>query len=143
VPAPVGTEFRSVADKMKIGRTMDAALQETARAWPRPNFSLRNQPRHPARDRRQPGRDPVEPRRGAAQALGDEAQDPRHVVGIQGLGLDRRPLPFIVFALIWFINGSYMQNFFVEPRLMIAGGIGLFWMSLGAFIMAKMVNFEI
>ena len=28
--APVGTEFRTVADKMRIGRTMDVALQETA-----------------------------------------------------------------------------------------------------------------
>jgi tight adherence protein B len=36
-----------------------------------------------------------------------------------------------------------MQNFFVDQRLMIAGGIGLVWMSLGAFIMSKMVNFEI
>src|SRR3954451_18863465 len=30
VPGPVGLEFRMVADKMKIGRTMEAALQETA-----------------------------------------------------------------------------------------------------------------
>jgi len=49
----------------------------------------------------------------------------------------------IVFGLIWFINGSYMQNFFLDPRLMIAGMVGLVWMAIGAFIMAKMVNFEI
>jgi tight adherence protein B len=30
IPGPVGIEFRQVADKMKIGRTMEAALQETA-----------------------------------------------------------------------------------------------------------------
>jgi tight adherence protein B len=36
-----------------------------------------------------------------------------------------------------------MQNFFIDQRLMIAGGIGLVWMSIGAFIMAKMINFEI
>ena len=30
IPGPVGLEFRMVADKMKIGRTMEAALQETA-----------------------------------------------------------------------------------------------------------------
>ena len=34
-------------------------------------------------------------------------------------------LPFIVFVLIWFINGKYMQNFFVDERLMIAGGGGM------------------
>jgi len=41
------------------------------------------------------------------------------------------------------INGSYMQNFFSDQRLMVAGGGGLLWMGIGAFIMAKMVNFEI
>ncbi len=30
IQGPVGIEFRAVADKMKIGRTMEAALQETA-----------------------------------------------------------------------------------------------------------------
>lgn len=52
-------------------------------------------------------------------------------------------LPFIVFGLIWMINASYMQNFFVDQRLMVAGGGGLIWMGIGAFIMSRMVNFEI
>jgi tight adherence protein B len=39
LPGPVGNEFRQVADKMKIGRTMDAALQETATGSARPNSS--------------------------------------------------------------------------------------------------------
>jgi tight adherence protein B len=52
-------------------------------------------------------------------------------------------LPFIVFGLIWFINQEYMSNFFVDPRLMIAGGGGLLWMGVGVFIMSRMVNFEI
>jgi tight adherence protein B len=52
-------------------------------------------------------------------------------------------LPFIVFILIWFINGTYMQKFFIDERLMIAGGGGLVWMGIGVFIMAKMVDFEI
>jgi tight adherence protein B len=45
--------------------------------------------------------------------------------------------------MIWMINAGYMQNFFVDQRLMIAGIGGLLWMGIGAFIMAKMVNFEI
>jgi tight adherence protein B len=144
VPAPVGTEFRSVADKMKIGRTMDAALQETAARLATPEFqfyviSLAIQ--------RETGGNLAETLSNLAEvlrkrsamklkirAMSSESKASAWIVG---------SLPFIVFALIWFINGSYMQNFFVEPRLMIAGGIGLFWMSLGAFIMSKMVNFEI
>ena len=36
-----------------------------------------------------------------------------------------------------------MQNFFVDQRLIVAGLGGMIWMSIGAFIMAKMINFEI
>jgi tight adherence protein B len=36
-----------------------------------------------------------------------------------------------------------MAGFFTDQRLMVAGIGGLIWMSIGAFIMAKMVNFEI
>jgi tight adherence protein B len=40
VPGPVGDEFRMVTDKMKIGRTMDAALQETADRLGTPEFQF-------------------------------------------------------------------------------------------------------
>ena len=52
-------------------------------------------------------------------------------------------LPFIVFALVWMMNPGYMHGFFTDQRLMVAGLGGLTWMSIGVFIMAKMVNFEI
>jgi tight adherence protein B len=45
--------------------------------------------------------------------------------------------------MIWVINAGYMQNFFVDPRLIITGIGGLLWMGIGVFIMAKMVSFEI
>jgi tight adherence protein B len=48
-----------------------------------------------------------------------------------------------VFGLITMINPNYMGEFFVDQRLIVAGIGGLIWMSLGAFIMAKMVSFEI
>ena len=31
----------------------------------------------------------------------------------------------------------------IDPRLMVAGMVGMVWMTIGAFIMAKMINFEI
>jgi tight adherence protein B len=144
IQEPVATEFRNVADKMKIGRTMEAALQETAERLGTPEFqffviSLAIQ--------RETGGNLAETlsnlsevlRKRAAmklkiRAMSSESKASAWIVGA---------LPFIVFGLIWFINGEYMQNFFVDQRLMIAGGIGLVWMSLGAFIMSRMVNFEI
>ena len=41
------------------------------------------------------------------------------------------------------INPGYMAGFFTDPRLIVAGIGGMIWMSIGAFIMAKMVSFEI
>jgi tight adherence protein B len=144
IPDPVSTEFRAVSDKMKLGRTMEAALQETADRLGTPEFqffviSLQIQ--------RETGGNLAETlsnladvlRKRAAmklkiRAMSSESKASAYIIGA---------LPFIVFGLIWFINGQYMQNFFVDPRLMIAGGVGLVWMSIGAFIMAKMINFEI
>jgi tight adherence protein B len=137
IPDPVGGEFRSVSDKMKIGRTMDAALQETAQRLGTPEFqffviSLAIQ--------RETGGNLADVLRKRAQmklkirAMSSESKASAYIIGA---------LPFIVFGLIWWINGSYMQNFFVDERLMIAGGGGLVWMGIGAFIMAKMINFEI
>ena len=68
------------------------------------------------------------------QAMSSESKASAYIIGA---------LPFIVFILIWFINGAYMQIFFVDERLIIAGGGGLVWMGIGAFIMKKMINFEI
>ena len=144
IQEPVKTEFRNVADKMKIGRTMETALQETSDRLGTPEFqffviSLAIQ--------RETGGNLAETlsnladvlRKRAAmklkiRAMSSESKASAWIVGA---------LPFIVFALIWFINGAYMQNFFVDQRLMIAGSIGLVWMGIGAFIMSRMVNFEI
>ena len=144
IPDPVGVEFRTVADKMRIGRTMEAALQETADRLGTPEFqffviSLAIQ--------RETGGNLAETlsnlaevlRKRAAmklkiRAMSSESKASAYIIG---------SLPFVVFGLIWTINGEYMQNFFVDTRLMIAGGLGMVWMAIGAFIMAKMINFEI
>ena len=45
--------------------------------------------------------------------------------------------------MVWWVNPEYLAGFFYERRLIIAGIGGALWMSLGVFIMAKMVSFEI
>ena len=52
-------------------------------------------------------------------------------------------LPFVVFGLVWSVNPGYLDNFFSDERLMVAGIGGLVWMSIGVAMMAKMINFEI
>ena len=144
IPGPVGIEFRMVADKMKIGRTMEVALQETADRLGTAEFqffviTLAIQ--------RETGGNLAETLSNLADVLRKRAQ---MMLKIRAMSSESKAsawivgsLPFIVFTLVWFINPHYMSGFFVDQRLMVAGMIGLIWMSLGAFIMAKMVNFEI
>ncbi len=144
IGGPVGIEFRSVTDKMKIGRTMEAALQETADRLGTAEFqffviTLAIQ--------RETGGNLAEPlsnladvlrKRGQMKlkikAMSSESKASAYIVG---------SLPFVVFSMVWMVNPGYMANFFVDERLIIAGLGGLCWMGIGVFIMAKMVNFEI
>jgi len=144
ISGPVGLEFRMVADKMKIGRTMEAALQETADRLGMAEFqffviTLAIQ--------RETGGNLAETLSNLADVLRKRAQ---MKLKIRAMSSESKAsayivgsLPFVVFTLVWFINPKYMQGFFTDERLMVAGIGGLVWMSIGGFIMAKMVNFEI
>ena len=144
IPGPVGLEFRGVADKMKIGRTMEAALQDTADRLGTAEFqffviTLAIQ--------RETGGNLAETLSNLADVLRKRAQ---MKLKIRAMSSESKAsamivgaLPFIVFTLVWMINPGYMANFFVDERLIVAGIGGLVWMGIGVFIMAKMVNFEI
>ncbi|QDX26308.1 type II secretion system F family protein [Sphingomonas suaedae] len=144
VDGPVGEEFRSISDKMKIGRTLDQALQETADRLGTPEFQFFV---ITIAIQRETGGNLAETLANLAEvlrkrsqmklkikAMSSESKASAYIIGA---------LPFIVFGMIWFINDSYMQSFFTDQRLIVAGGGGIVWMAIGAFIMAKMINFEI
>lgn len=144
VPGPVGEEFRSVADKMKIGRTLDAALQETADRLGTPEFQFFT---ITIAIQRETGGNLAETLANLADVLRKRSQMKLKIKAMssesKASALIVGALPFIVFGMIWFINNGYMMKFFTDQRLTIAGVGGLIWMALGALIMAKMVNFEI
>ncbi|WP_205478753.1 type II secretion system F family protein [Sphingomonas arenae] len=144
VPDPVGSEFRAVADKMKIGRTMEAALQETADRLGTPEFqffviTLAIQ--------RETGGNLAETLSNLADVLRKRAQMKLKIKAMssesKASAMIVGALPFIVFGLVYMMNPGYMAGFFTDDRLIIAGLGGLLWMSIGVFVMAKMVNFEI
>jgi tight adherence protein B len=144
IAGPVGVEFRIVNDKMKIGRTMEAALQETADRLGTPEFqffviTLAIQ--------RETGGNLAETLSNLADVLRKRAQ---MKLKIRAMSSESKAsayivgsLPFIVFGLVWMMNPNYMMGFFTDQRLIVAGIGGLIWMGIGALIMAKMVNFEI
>jgi tight adherence protein B len=144
IPGPVGFEFRAVADKMKIGRTMEAALQDTADRMGTAEFqffviTLAIQ--------RETGGNLAETLSNLADVLRKRAQ---MKLKIRAMSSESKAsamivgsLPFVVFTMVYMINPAYMAGFFSDDRLMVAGIGGLVWMGIGVFIMAKMVNFEI
>ena len=144
VPGPVGEEFKGVVERIKIGRTMEDALQEAADRLDIPEFNffcitLAIQ--------RETGGNLAETLSNLADVLRKRAQ---MKLKIKAMSSESKAsayivgaLPFIVFAMILWINPSYIGGFFEDDRLIVTGLGGLVWMSIGAFIMAKMVNFEI
>ncbi|EDL48726.1 type II secretion system F family protein [Erythrobacter sp. SD-21] len=144
IPGPVGEEFKSIVERIKIGRTMEESLQETADRLGIPEFNffcitLAIQ--------RETGGNLAETLSNLAdvlrkrtqmklkiKAMSSESKASAYIVG---------SLPFIVFGLIFWINPEYLGGFFTDDRLIVTGLGGLTWMGIGVFIMAKMVSFEI
>jgi tight adherence protein B len=144
LPGAVGAEFQFVSDKMRIGRTMDEALQDAADRLNVPEFqffciSLAIQ--------RETGGNLAETLSNLAdvlrkrsqmklkiRAMSSESKASAYIVG---------SLPFIVFGLLYTMNPGYIGDFFTDERLMVIGIGGLIWMGIGVGIMAKMVSFEI
>lgn len=144
IPGPVGYEYRQVSDKIRIGRTMEHALQEMALRVNTPEFqffviTLSIQ--------RETGGNLAETLSNLGgvlrsrahmklkiKAMSSESKASAYIVGV---------LPFMVFAIVWIANPLYLAPFFSDHRLMIAGTGGFIWMSIGGFIMSKMVSFEI
>ncbi len=144
VAGPVGEEFRAISDKMKIGKSLDTALQETADRLGTPEFQFFA---ITIQIQRETGGNLAETLANLADVLRKRAQMKLKIKAMssesKASALIVGALPFVVFTLVWFINNDYMANFFKDERLLMIGGGGLIWMGLGAFIMAKMVNFEI
>lgn len=152
VPGAVGQEFRLVTERIKIGKTMDQALQETAERLGTSEMqffciTLNIQ--------RETGGNLAETLANLSVVLRQRAQ---MKLKINAMSSESKAsawiigsLPFIVFGLISWINYDYMSSFYTpNPAgpfglgLMQMVGIGgMCWMGMGVFIMAQMINFEI
>jgi tight adherence protein B len=152
VPGPVGEEFKLITERIKIGKTMDQALQETADRLGTPEFqffviSLAIQ--------RETGGNLAETLSNLATVLRQRAQ---MKLKIRAMSSESKAsayiigaLPFLVFGMICYINFQYMAPFFTaDPAglfgmstMQVIGLGGMCWMGIGVFIMAQMINFEI
>ena len=144
MPGPTGEEFRAVSERIRIGKTIEAALQETADLLGTAEFQFLC---ITISIQRETGGNLAETMANLSnvlrsrsqmklkiKAMSSEAKASAYIVGV---------LPFFVFGIVWVMNPGYLAGFFSETRLMIAGGGGLIWMGIGAAMMAKMISFKI
>lgn len=141
---PVGFEFRRISDQMKIGVAMDEAMWTTAKRLQIPEFnflvismSIQQETGGNLAEILENLSNMVRRReqmRLKVKAMSSEARASAMIIG---------SLPFIMCALISFINPRYMSTLFVDPRGWIMIAIGLTSLLIGIFIMSKMVRFEI
>lgn len=144
LPGPVGEEFKGVVERIRIGNTMEAALQESAEMLGTPEFqffcitiAIQRETGGNLAETLANLSDVLRKRaqmKLKIRAMSSEAKASAYIVGA---------LPFFVFGIVYSMNPEYLHGFFVEERLIITGLGGLVWMSLGAFIMSRMISFEI
>lgn len=141
---PIGTEFRSIADKVRIGGTLEEALWDVATRLAIPEFNFLA---ISVGVQRETGGNLTETLQNLAdilrkrhqmklkvKALSSEARASAYIIGA---------LPFIMAVGLYAMNPDYMSTLFTDPRghWMIAGGLTS--ELLGVAVMAKMVRFEI
>ena len=144
VDDPVGTEFRQVTDQMRIGVALDEAMWSAARRLGIAEFnflvislSIQQETGGNLAEILEKLSDMVRRReqmRLKVKAMSSEARASAMIIG---------SLPFIMCALISFVNPGYMSVLFTDPRGWVMIGIGLTSLLIGVAVMAKMIRFEI
>lgn len=144
LPGPVGEEFKGVIERIRIGNTMEAALQESAEMLGTAEFqffcitiAIQRETGGNLAETLANLSDVLRKRaqmKLKIRAMSSEAKASAYIVGA---------LPFFVFGIVWTMNPDYLNGFFHEQRLIITGIGGLVWMGIGVFIMSRMISFEI
>jgi tight adherence protein B len=142
--APVGPEFASIADKVRFGKTLEAALWETAERIPTADFkffvitlSIQRETGGNLAETLGNLSDILRKRQQLKlkiKAMSSEGKASAYIVG---------SLPFIMFGIILAMNYEYGSILFTDPRAIMVAIGALIWMGIGVFIMSKMINFEI
>ncbi len=142
-PAPVGPEFADVVDAQRMGIPLDQALMRMYERMPVPevNFFI-----IVLTIQQKTGGNLAEALGNLARVLRDRKKLIQKIASVsaeaKASAMIIGSLPFVIGALMFAINSEYMSHLFDEKlghAMMIGGGV---WMSIGALIMKKMMNFE-
>ncbi len=141
---PVGGEFRKIMDLVRIGKTIDEALQKTVTRIDTAEFkffmislSIQRETGGNLAETLAKLSDLLRRRRQMRlkiKAMASEGKASAYIVSA---------LPFIMFFMLLLLNYEYTSVLFTDPRAIYTSLGGLVWMAIGAFIMKQMITFEI
>jgi tight adherence protein B len=142
--SPIADEFSTIVDGVKLGQNLDVALWDTEKRlgiaeWRFFIVSLAIQ--------RETGGNLAETLANLADVLRKRQQIRLKVkafssearAGAWILGI----LPFAMFGIIYMLNRPYVMQLFTDPRGVVIIAIGCTLLTIGIFVMAKMIRFEI
>lgn len=141
---PVGDEFRKVADRIKLGESMDQALQEAGKRINTAEFqffiislAVQRETGGNLAETLENLSDILRKRRQMQlkiKAMSSEAKASAYIIG---------SLPFVMFVLLYLVSGDYVMGLFTDPRGLVLVGIGFASLFVGIAVMMKMVRFEV
>lgn len=143
IPDPVGSEFHSLVESMKVGVTLDQGLKRMMESMPTPEVGffaivMAIQSKSGGnlsealgnlaavlRDRKR--------LQGKIKAMSSEAKASAMIIG---------SLPPGVMGIVYLTTPAYISKLFTEKagNLMLAACV--FWMGIGIMVMRKMINFD-
>ncbi|WP_439814078.1 type II secretion system F family protein [Zavarzinia sp. CC-PAN008] len=144
VADPVGEEFRLIADKLRIGILLEDALLEAVERIGIEDFrffvvtlNIQRDTGGNLAETLENLSDIIRKRqelRLKVRALSSEARASAYILGA---------LPFVTAGILMVTNPNYLMNLFTDPFGHILIGVGFTMLSIGFFVMWRMVNFEI
>lgn len=144
ISGPVGVEFALISDRVRFGQTLEEALWDSAERIDLPDFkffvvSLSVQ--------RETGGNLAETLENLTEILRKRRQ---MKLKIKAMSSEARAsamilgsLPFLMFAIMYALNGSYVMTLFSDPRGLAMVGFAFACLAVGVGVMWKMVRFEI
>ena len=141
---PIGVEFRTVSEKIKLGVTLDEALKEVEERISVPEFrffvislSIQRETGGNLAETLENLSDILRKRRQMRlkiKAMSSEANASAIILG---------SLPFALFGILSLVSYEYVLPLFTDPRgnMLLAAGLGS--LAVGVAVMMKMVRFEI
>lgn len=144
MPEPVGTEFHRIADGVRMGKSLEAAMWEIEQRIDVPEYrfliiamAIQKETGGNLAETLGNLADLIRRRRQLRlkiKAMSSEARASAMIIG---------SLPFIMFTLLMLVNSAYMMTLFESLRGEIMLGVAITWMGIGWATMTKMIHFEI